>query len=173
MARIFGGLLLVLVGCAGARETELSGPYRAPAEAELEERSPRGPMDKPAKAESVPLPSGPVAPQNEPQCLGEVEDNDDDATATTFTGCIAGSIEGRDRDVLRVVAPADARHMLVSRTESGRLIFQLENGPGGYTLDAGETVKIPVDPGEAYLFQVSAFRRLEEARTYELRVTFE
>jgi hypothetical protein len=175
MQRVIGACLLGLLGCSGAAETDLEGPLRTPTESEL------GTAPAPAKdgttasgAQQTETPPSKVAPKTDPsKCVAEVEDNDDSDNATSFTDCVAGSILGHDRDHLAVVAPPNAKRMLVSHTESGRLLFQLENDPTGYALNAAETVKIPVEAGETYHFEVSSFRSLDEARTYELRVRFE
>jgi hypothetical protein len=179
MRCVIGVLLFSLVGCAGAADTELEGPVQGPKESAL------GGTPAPAK-ESASATSdgsgtkgnkddtnGPSITPRSGSCAAEVEENDDRDNATSFESCVAGSIVGKDRDHLAVVAPEGAKQMIVSHSESGRLLFEVENNPNGYALNVTDSVKINIEGGKTYHFEVSPYRPLEEARTYELRVRFE
>jgi hypothetical protein len=194
---------LLASACAGATPvdvldplptgSELSKTEPAPADATPAAEGSAAGVTPPRKTAGPSSPSvndgpndknAPPEPDPEQACAVEAEPNDTPENATPFTACISGVVTGgRDVDLLRIVAPADARKMMIEQDEpNGRVVYRVikESDLLALGLDGVSFVQDPtelrVTPGAAYIFRVTSggFTNGDAKgdRPYELRVSF-
>lgn len=184
-------MLIAVTGCSGAEQSDLFLPEASgggasssrsdtpatnsdsttpsPGSASPSEPGDPGPSD--------PAPSDPGTAPNpgptKPVCAAEGLDNDEFKTADAFDSCIAGELSDRDVDFASIVAPANAKQILIEHTESGgKVAYKVYvNGMSASFFDAPPD-DLPAIPGAKYTFKVERPYGSTGDREWQLKVTF-
>jgi hypothetical protein len=193
--------LLLAAGCAGATDTELDDQPDPGAASTTNPTEPgkgddsktgatpspgdtKGPNDPKAPG---PRTDDPKEPGKEPPappaaCSVEVEDNNSEAKAVMFSGCMSGKLATKsDADFFKVVAPKGAKTMTIEHKESnGKVLYRVtqENGIPllGTTMFTEEAPPIEVQGGQIYVFRLTVPMNNQGTtgdRPYEMVVSFE
>lgn len=186
-----------LIACAGATDTELDDQPGASAANPTEPSNPRGGGDDsktgatPSAAENKPndpkAPStdDPKEPGKEPPpaaCAVEVEDNNSEAKAEIFSGCMSGKLATKsDADFFKVVVPKGATTMTIDHKESnGKVLYRVTQENGfpvlGTTMFTEEAPELEVEEGQTYVFRLTVPMNNQGTngeRPYEMTVSFE
>lgn len=192
-----------LIACAGATDTELDdqgaaggggatttnptepakgdesktgGAAPSPGESKTDDPKTPGPRTEDPKEPGKEPPPPPAA------CAVEVEDNNSEARAVIFSGCMSGKLATKsDADFFKVVAPKGAKTMSVEHKEmNGKVLYRVtqENGLPilGTTMFTEEAPPIEVQGGQTYIFRLTTPMNGQNTtgeRPYEMTISFQ
>lgn len=185
-------LLMAVIGCGGAEESELFGPEASggapstntPA-ANTDSTNPSSPSATgggssadDVEAPATPAPNDPgSAPDpgaQKPVCTAESLDNDEFRRADEFDACIAGKLTLKDVDFVSIVAPANAKRVSIKHTEvGGKVSYRMF--VNGFTMTFTDTPpeEIPAIPNARYTFKLEPAGGTIGDRDWQLEVTFQ
>jgi len=124
---------------------------------------------------STPPSSDPGGTKTDPPpaatCVKEIEPNGTLEKATSFTACIAGTIEAsRASDFSEIVAPKTAKEILIKHEESGRVSYRVYvNGLSLPLYMPDLPTSMTAAPGATYAFEAIG----EDAATWKLEISFQ